>query len=94
MTFGDLQSRVIATTNKRLGDSATLGGVAVSGIFHSTPAVTLGMMCENPVFVLFDADAAANYKGKALVVGGNHYVVSVAHKRDENGDRALQLDKA
>lgn len=90
--FATLQARVNAVTLAHLGDSATLDGVAVRGTFVSDPATTLGMLCDKPIFDMPAADAGVAPRGKTLVVNGNSYKVSVAHKADSNGFRMLELD--
>lgn len=92
MSFATLQQRTNAAVLARLGDSATLDGVAVVGKFVSDPATTLGMLCDKPIFDLPAADAGVAPRGKTLVVNGNSYKVSVAHKADSNGFRMLELD--
>jgi len=92
MSFATLQQRTNAAALARLGDSATLDGVAVVGKFVSDPATTLGMLCDKPIFDLPAVDAGATPRGKTLVVNGNSYKVSVVHKADSNGFRILELD--
>lgn len=92
MSFATLQQRTNAAVLAKLGDSATLDSVAVVGKFIANPAITLGMLCDKPVFDLPAADAGATPRGKTLVVNGVSYKVSVAHKADSNGFRLLELD--
>lgn len=92
MSFAALQQRTNSAVLARLGDSATLDGVAVVGKFVSDPATTLGMLCDKPVFDLPAVNAGVTPRGKTLVVNGVSYKVSVAHKVDSNGFRLLELD--
>lgn len=93
MNFAAIESRLNAAVLEHVCDSVTLNGVAVRGEFIDNPAVTLGMLCDKPIFDLPAADAGAAPRGKTLVFKGVSYTVSLAHKEDANGWRKLELEK-
>lgn len=78
----------------KLGDSAVFDGVSVIGRFIPNPAITLGILCEKPVFELAATSAGSSPRGKTLIVNGKTYTVSVPHKEDANGFKLLELDLA
>lgn len=77
--------------------SATLNGVAVSGIFDAAYALagagTLGMADTRPSFTLPTASVPASPAGKTLVIGAASYVVA-EHQPDGTGVSLLLLEAA
>lgn len=79
------------------GQSATLAGVAVVGIFDA-PGVQgsvggIGMASTQPVFTLASASVPAAPVGAALVIGSATYAV-VNHDPDGTGISRLILERA
>lgn len=77
--------------------AATLGGVAVTGIFdrayEQANVGMAGMASTSPVFTLPTASVPANPVGTALVTGGVNYFV-VEHQPDGTGISLLLMEKA
>lgn len=75
--------------------SATLGGVAVRGIFDAGFAlgqVGIGMAGTQPTFTLATASIVGEAVGQSLVVSGTTYVVA-GHEPDGTGVSVLLLEK-
>ncbi len=74
---------------------ATLGGVAVAGIFDNGYALgsvgTFGMASTQPSLTLPTASVPANPVGMAVVVGGSSYLVA-AHEPDGTGISRVLLE--
>lgn len=79
------------------GQSATVGGVSVSGIFDNGYALggvgAMGMASSQPMLTLATANVPANPVGTAVVVGGGNYLVG-AHEPDGTGMSRLLLEAA
>ena len=77
------------------GQSATVGGVVVSGIFDNGYALgsvgAMGMASSQPTLTLATASVPANPVGTAVVVGGGNYLVG-AHEPDGTGMSRLMLE--
>ena len=77
-------------------DSATLGGVAVQGIFDKAyqfaDVCGSGMASTQPVYTLATSAVPANPVGTTLVVGGVSYSVA-AHEPDGTGMSLLLLER-
>lgn len=78
-------------------DTATLGGVAVTGIFDNAFALgsvgAFGMASTQPVLTLATASVPATPVGTTCVVDGTSYVVT-AHEPDGTGLSRLMLEAA
>jgi hypothetical protein len=78
-------------------DAATLGGVAVTGIFDSAYASAsvgaFGMAGSAPALTLPTASVPADPVGLAAVVNGVSYLVA-AHEPDGTGISRLLLESA
>ena len=78
-------------------DSATLGGVAVQGIFDKAYQLGdvggAGMAQTAPVLTLATAGVPADPVGTTVVVNGVSYTVA-AHEPDGTGVSLLLLEKA
>lgn len=93
MTFQALQSRVNAVCSARLGDAATLNGVAVTGRFMDEAAQALnGLYGDKPVFEMDGIDTAADHRGKTLVVDATNYTVREARPSTRNNSTLLTLE--
>ena len=79
------------------GQTATVGGVSVSGIFDNGYALggvgAIGMASSQPTFTLATASVPASPVGTAVVVGGGNYLVG-AHEPDGTGMSRLLLEAA
>ena len=79
------------------GQTVTLGGAAVSGIFDNGYALgsvgAIGMASSQPTLTLATAHVPANPVGTAVVVGAANYVVC-AHEPDGTGVSRLMLEAA
>ena len=77
-------------------DPATLGGVAVKGLFDKAYAFGevggSGMASTQPVYTLATSAVPANPVGTTLVVGGVTYSVA-AHEPDGTGVSLLLLER-
>lgn len=77
--------------------SATLNGVAVSGVFDNGTAIgavgMMGMVSTSPSFVLPTASVPADPIGKTLVIGSSSYLVA-ANEPDGTGVTTLLLEKS
>ena len=77
-------------------DPATLGGVAVQGIFDKAYQFAdvggSGMAATQPVYTLATSAVPANPVGTTLVVGGVSYSVA-AHEPDGTGVSLLLLER-
>ena len=77
--------------------NATLGGVAVRGIFDKAyqlgDAGGNGFATSQPVFTLPSSSVPASVTGQALVIGGAAYTV-VLSEPDGTGVTQLLLEKA
>lgn len=79
------------------GQSATVGGSAVSAIFDNGYALgsvgPIGMASSQPMLTLATADVPANPVGTAVVVAAGNYTVG-AHEPDGTGISRLMLEAA
>ena len=79
------------------GQTATVGGVSVSGIFDNGYALggvgAIGMASSQPTFTLATASVPASPVGTAVVVSGGNYLVG-AHEPDGTGMSRLLLEAA
>jgi hypothetical protein len=79
------------------GQTATVGGVSVSGIFDKGYALgsvgAMGMASSQPTLTLATASVPASPVGTAVVVGGGNYLVG-AHEPDGTGMSRLLLEAA
>jgi hypothetical protein len=77
------------------GQTATVGGVSVSGIFDNGFALggvgAIGMASSQPTLTLATASVPASPVGTAVVVGGGNYTVG-AHEPDGTGMSRLLLE--
>lgn len=56
--------------------SCTIGGVAVSAIFHNASADSLMAAGTQPYLEIASADVASTARGTAVVVNGTNYTVA------------------
>lgn len=79
------------------GQTATVGGASVSGIFDNGFALggvgAMGMASSQPMLTLATAHVPANPVGTAVVVGAVNYLVG-AHEPDGTGVSRLMLEAA
>ena len=79
------------------GQTVTVGGAAVSGIFDNGYALgsvgPIGMTSSQPMLTLASANVPASPVGTAVVVGSTNYTVG-AHEPDGTGMSRLLLEAA
>lgn len=76
-------------------DAATVGGVAVDGIFDNGYQAALGGLMEStgPTFTAATADLSSAVDGTTVAIGGVHYKV-MNNQPDGTGVTVLSLEKA
>jgi len=72
---------------------ATVGGVALRGIFDAAYADALGMGGTSPALLIATADAPAAAQGAAVVIGATSYTVANPEP-DGTGMTLLRLQEA
>lgn len=92
MTFAALQTRINTTISAKLGDAATLNGVAVSGGFMDETAVAFGLYGDKPIFEL-DGITIADHRGKTLIVAGVTYLVRESKPNAPSQTTLLTLEE-
>jgi hypothetical protein len=75
------------------GQSVTVGGVAVRGIFDAAYADPLGMAGNQPVLTVATEDLPAVAVGQAVTVNATAYTVTTVEP-DGTGITTLQLRRA
>lgn len=79
------------------GQTVTVGGAAVSGIFDNGYALgsvgPIGMASSQPSLMLATASVPANPVGTAVLVAGTNYTIG-AHEPDGTGMSRLLLEAA
>lgn len=92
--FAFLEARANAAVMKSLANAeATLGGVAVTGIFdngYDEQSIAMGVAGTAPVFTLASASVPAGVIGLSLLIGAVTYKV-VESMPDGTGITRLQL---
>lgn len=96
MSFSALESRINASVLKHLANAqATLGGVAVQGIFkraYVESGAGMGMASTAPTFRLASIDVPASPVGLPLVIDGVNYAIA-APEPDGTGMTLLILER-
>jgi hypothetical protein len=95
--FAAMEARTTAAVFKRLANAvATVGGVAVQGIFDSAYQLGdvggSGMASTAPVLTLATSDVPASPVGTSVVVNALNYTVA-AHEPDGTGISRLLLER-